>query len=70
MPGVNVWSQKWRDVQGATIAQRLDNIPYGSQGGFNVYEIDGPNGPLHFVAGEVSNQIYAFYLSDTSGQNC
>jgi hypothetical protein len=62
IPGLDVWSQEWRSVKDETIEGRLQGVAYGHQGGFNVYEIDGPHGPVQFVAGEVSNQVYAFYL--------
>ena len=82
VPGLDVWGQSWRSLRRAPPAPpsgnaftdmmrhyetaRVADPAHGSEHEFQVYEIDGPEGPLRFAAGEFSNTIFGFYLPSGS----
>lgn len=78
VPGLDVWSQPWRTLRRDPPAPpsgkpftdmlRLNQTAfvtdpkYGGVREFEIFEIDGPDGVIRFVAGEFSNSIFGFYL--------
>jgi hypothetical protein len=58
--GIDVWSQKWRRVEGA-IAEVKDPL-YAQSYRFSVYEIGDGATLVRFAAGEYSANVYGFYV--------
>lgn len=63
--GINPWRYEWRSVPSEPL--ELPHPLYRRQRHrFDVYEVDGPEGPVRFAATELSPGCYGFYVP-TSG---
>lgn len=59
--GINPWDYEWRRVESDRL--ELPHPAYPSQlHAMNVYEIDGPDGAVRFATGELSANVWGFYL--------
>ncbi len=59
--GGDIWKRKWRRTHDPVL--QLPHPAYPDQQHyFDIYEMDGPTGPIRFAAGELSNGVWGFYV--------
>ncbi len=59
--GADIWKQKWRRTGEPGL--QLPHPAWPNQRhDFDIYEIDGPDGPVRFATGELSNSVWGFYV--------
>jgi hypothetical protein len=59
--GLNPWEYEWREVPGHRPELPHPSYPYQRHSMY-VFEVDGPNGTVRFAAGELSANVWGFYV--------
>ena len=62
--GVNPWSLSWRMIEETPVMLRHPSYPYQLDTLF-VYEVDSEIGKISFAAGELSANVWGFYVRET-----
>jgi hypothetical protein len=62
--GENVWSKEWRSIGIAVVLEPSQ----GSQQHFPIYEAEFSGQTKQFVAGEISNGVWLFYVPEQGAQ--
>ena len=61
--GVNVWQHSWIKLEGGKFQVPHPSYPWQRHDVWP-YKIAGPDGDVYFACGEVSNNVWVFYVLD------